>query len=344
MIARQVVLVGGLAVFAVLLGPGGLEAAPDTTAVRPVITGVSPERVTAGDTVVLWVAGMPLEPWRVRVSVDGEEVARQSFRIESAGEIHLTVGTRSSGGTRAGRGEWERKVVVHVGAIASTPASFTQIDWGVVGQPRVFIPVIVYLVLVSGTLWLLGGGTFQSTTGNLSLSKLQLGVWTLVFSFSYVLLAAVWRDFIPLTPGMLWLLGISSAMAVGAKAIAVKNDPKPLPRNRASRVCSEFHPLMGGYRCEIHRCQVLLWAIIVLVVYGLKLVGTMHLPDIPDVLLVLSGVSGGTYLGFKYPRTVVPSTVRSSLPSTGTADPSSRSSRRRRRPRRPGSENGGQRS
>ncbi|MCK4547293.1 MAG: IPT/TIG domain-containing protein [Candidatus Eisenbacteria sp.] len=297
----------GLALIVILIACAATPASamPDSSTAYHAITGISPTRVAAGDVVTIRGVGFPLAPWRTRLEVDGQEIPLQHFKIVSPAEIHLTLQAGGASGTSRVPGEREHSVVVWVDEQPSNTAIFTEIGWGVVTQPRVFIPILVYLVLLAGTLLLQGGGLFLSATGNLSLSKIQMGIWILLFSFSYVLLASIWRDFIPVTPGMLWLLGISSATAVGAKVIAKKNDPDPPLRSRASRICSEIHPTLGTYKCEIHRCQAMLWTLIVLVVYAVQLISTMHLPDIPGVLLILMGVGSGTYLGFKYPKTVV---------------------------------------
>jgi hypothetical protein len=308
----------------------------DSSAVYHAITEIYPTRAAAGDVVMIRGVGFPMAPWRTELEMDGQEVPLQHYEILSPMAIRLTLPAGTETGTLRAAGEWEHTVAVLVDGEPSNPASFTEVRWGVIAQPLVFVPVLIYLVVVIGSFLLMGGGLFQSATGNLSLSKIQMGIWILVFSFSYVLLAAIWRDFIPLTPGMLWLLGISSATAVGAKVIARKNDPTPPIRSRASRVCSEMHPTLGVYKCEIHRCQIMLWTLIVMVVFVVRLVSTLHLPDIPGVLLILMGVGGGTYLGFKYPKTVV------RMPSSGSSDkPQSGSKPWRKRPRRPRSSSSG---
>ncbi len=344
--ARRGAFGWGLLIAAVMAVSIPVRACADSTAVEVAITGVNPARAATGDTVVIRGAGFAVEPWRTQVTVDGKGISGQFVRIVSSTEIRLEVTAYETRGATKAPGETERAIVVWVDGKPSNPATFRQIDWRVLTQPRVFAPVIVYLLFVLGGLIFMGGGVFQSATGNLSLSKIQMGIWVLVFSFSYVLLASIWREFIPITSGMLWLLGISSATAVAAKAIAVKNDPTPKPRNRASRVCSELSPTSGAYRCELQRCQVLLWTLIVLVIFVVKLVSTLHLPDIPDVLLILMGVGSSAYLGFKYPKTIVLAppqrdAVRSgsaspprSAPATSGSSGSSGSSRRRRRPRR----------
>jgi len=316
------------------------SGSPDSTAVEAVITGMHPARVATGDKVTLSGAGFAPEPWRIQVTVDGKGIPNHYFEIESSTEIRIEIMDYETSGVEKASGETERAVVIWVDGRPSNPATFIQVDWRVVAQPRVFIPLIVYAVFVLGSLVFMGGGLFQSATGNLSLSKIQMGIWLIVFSFSYVLLASIWRDFIPITPGMLWLLGISSTTAVAAKAIAVKNDPTPRPRNRASRVCSELHPTLGTYRCEIHRCQVLLWTLIVLVIYVMKMISTLHLPDIPDVLLILMGVGSGAYLGFKYPKTIAVAPPqrdvrRSDARSSDAQSSRSNQPRRRRPPRKP---------
>ena len=104
-----------------------------------------------------------------------------------------------------------------------------------------------------------------------------------------------------ITNGMFWLMGISSATAVGAKAIALRDQGKPKPAN-PSKLLSDWSgdSCNGEYRPSLHRCQMALWTVVVATMFVVGVVTTMHLPDIPDQLLLLMGISGGTYLGFKY--------------------------------------------
>ena len=142
----------------------------------------------------------------------------------------------------------------------------------------------------------------KSETGELSLSKIQMALWTVMFSFSYVTLSVIFWEFLDITEGMFWLMGISSATAVGAKAIVLKNVNNGKKPSQPSRLLHDWDEASKEYRLSLHRCQIAIWTLIVAIIYLFKVHQTMHLQDIPNELLLLMGISGGTYLGFNYPK------------------------------------------
>jgi hypothetical protein len=174
-------------------------------------------------------------------------------------------------------------------------------SWNVVLEPHVLIALILYLVLIALIVFGVKATVFRSKTGQLSLSKIQMGIWTFVFGLAYVLVAAIKKEFIEITPGMFWMMGISSATAVGAKAIVLKNFDS-IDRDHPSTLLKDWNEDKKEYELSLHRCQISIWTLIVLVIYVTKLISTMELPDIPNNLLVLMGISGGAYLGCNYPK------------------------------------------
>jgi hypothetical protein len=202
---------------------------------------------------------------------------------------------------RKSAGEYERSVVVFVGEQQSASHTLTQLTWGVILKLRVLVALILYLAIVSAIVFSVNASVFRSETGQLSLSKIQMGMWTFIFGLAYVILAAIWKEFLDITDGMFWLMGISSTTAVGAKAIVLKNK-ESLDPDKPSALLSDYDKKSSTYRLSLHRCQIALWTLIILVIYVINLLNTMHFPDIPDKLLVLMGISGGTYLSFNYPK------------------------------------------
>ena len=272
---------------------------PTRTQDRPTIAFITPHTITRGDTITITGTNLSKNGARTIVRIDNHET--RHVEVLSSEKIKVFVNTDPKSEAKS-KGEYERVVVVIVDGQPSESCYLHQLTWRVILKPRVFIPLFLYLAAVA--LILFGverarGSVFRSKTGQLSLSKIQMGVWTFVFGLAYVVLAASWREFLDITEGMFWLMGISSATAVGAKAIVLKN-LKELDDSHPSRFLSDYDKESNNYRLSLHRCQIALWTLIVLVVYLVQLIGTMHFPDIPDKLLVLMGVSGGTYLGFNY--------------------------------------------
>lgn len=272
---------------------------PTLTKDLPTIQFITPRTITRGDTVTITGTNLSKSGARTIVKIDGDPA--EHVEVDSAEKIKVLVDTDPKPENRESAGEFKRSVVVIVGEQKSDPPyTLQQLSWEVVRKPRVWIAIALYLGIVALIVLGVRATVFKSATGKRSLSKIQMGVWTFAFGLAYVVLAAIWKEFLDVTDGMFWLMGISATTAVGAKAIVLKNEI--LDPQHPSRLLSDYNKKSGSYQLSLHRCQIALWTLIILVIYVIKLIGTMHLPDIPDRLLVLMGISGGTYLGFNYPK------------------------------------------
>lgn len=279
---------------------GSLSRADET----PRIISIKPAVITRGDTITITGENLGKEGAKTTVKIDDRKV---KFAEVEKGKM-LTASVDTDPDTAAavgGNGEYERAVTVAVGDDHSGTYAITQVtSWRVALKARVLVPLILYLVLVASIILGVKASVFKSKTGQPSLSKIQMGVWTFVFGLSYILLAAIHKEFLDITEGMFWLMGISSATAVGAKAIVLKNFDG-LEKGHPSTLCKDWNKDRkpdAGYELSLHRCQLAIWTLIVLVIYVIMLIDTMRLPDIPEKLLVLMGISGGAYLGFNYPK------------------------------------------
>ena len=52
----------------------------------------------------------------------------------------------------------------------------------------------------------------------------------------------------------------------------------------------------------LHRLQMLVWTVILGIVFVLKVLSNLAMPEFDATLLALMGISSGTYLGFKFPE------------------------------------------
>lgn len=57
-----------------------------------------------------------------------------------------------------------------------------------------------------------------------------------------------------------------------------------------------------GNGLSFHRLQVVMWTVILGVVFVWSVAQVMSMPEFPETLLILLGISAGTYLGFKIPE------------------------------------------
>lgn len=266
---------------------------------KPKILSITPKTITHGDTITIEGQGFSKDGATTIVKIDNQQI--EFKKVESKNKITVKVDTDPMPENIKTTGEYERSVVVAVDSQESQPYTVNQLTWDVVRKARVFVPALIYLALIGLIVLSIKGSVFRSETGRLSLSKIQMGIWTFVFGFSYILLCVIWKEFLDITKGMFWLMGISSATAAGAKAIIIKNVDK-LDKAHPSALVKDYNKETDTYTLSLHRCQIVIWTLIILAIYIIKLYDTMHLPDIPEKLLVLMGISGGTYLGFNFPK------------------------------------------
>ena len=53
---------------------------------------------------------------------------------------------------------------------------------------------------------------------------------------------------------------------------------------------------------SFHRFQICIWTIILVIVFIIAMYRNLAMPEFSPTLLTLMGISGGTYLGFKFPE------------------------------------------
>ena len=275
----------------------------------PTIRDVRPDTVVGLEEVTIFGSNFASNDGSVTtVWLDGQRLTEVS--INSGTEIVVVVSPnpapRASLEIDGSRGHFRRTLEVRVGAPDEDPncaasATFTHVTWAAALQPRVWAPVGLYLLTIVVILSRFRANLLRSETKQWSLSKIQMGLWTVLLSFWYVVLSAIRGEFMDITDGMFWLMGISSTTAVGAKAIVLKNLDR-IDSHNPSKLLSDYDPGIGSYRLSLHRCQIALWTAIVASMFVVTAATTMNLPDIPNQLLLLMGISGGAYLGFNFPQ------------------------------------------
>jgi len=135
-----------------------------------------------------------------------------------------------------------------------------------------------------------------------SLSKSQLGAWTVVISCTYVYLElckySSTSDISVTDTTVLALLGISAATATASSVINNSSGQQGV------QIPSEgfFKDIMSDQNgINIHRFQNVVWTIIALILYLGKVphVSCGELPTLDPSLIALTGISSATYLGLK---------------------------------------------
>jgi hypothetical protein len=53
---------------------------------------------------------------------------------------------------------------------------------------------------------------------------------------------------------------------------------------------------------SLHRFQIVIWTLVLGFIFWRPVYETLAMPEFPGTLLVLMGISNGTYIGFKFPE------------------------------------------
>ncbi len=150
---------------------------------------------------------------------------------------------------------------------------------------------------------------FRDDTGNptndlkapYSLSRVQLGFWTFIIVFSFLYIWAITGVLPNLTEDTLYLLGISVTTA-GASRVVERmsglNTATTAPLRQASG--SFWRDILTDANgMSIHRAQMVVWTLIIGMFFVRRSISDFSMPDLNDNLLILMGLSAGTYIGLK---------------------------------------------
>jgi hypothetical protein len=178
--------------------------------------------------------------------------------------------------------------------------------------------------------------------GTYSLGKSQSAFWGLVVALSFLGVWLVIGQMERIAPQVLILMGIGAATGLGSVIICNSNiaggigetedrakgrlsaDPiesdsdehdrwlaaqkLDVPRERHHAFSSEVSRGFWRDICDdgnglsFRRMQVVIWSVILGLVFIRSVSQVMTMPEFPETLLVLMGISSGTYLGLKIPE------------------------------------------
>jgi hypothetical protein len=190
------------------------------------------------------------------------------------------------------------------------------------------IAMVVMLVLLVRSDWLRDG-----SSGYYSLGKSQMAFWGVIVFVCVVAVLMVTGTLERIPPQTLGLLGISGATGLGSlligsdlkssptspkalraemNALAQKLETKTATPEETARfnflddlldrrhffrdICDD------GNGTSFHRVQVVVWTLLLGVVFVRSVAAVMSMPEFPESLLLLMGISNATYLGFKFPE------------------------------------------
>ena len=187
----------------------------------------------------------------------------------------------------------------------------TSIEFGVASNQQIGLTSAAGgLFVVGAFLWLATrSGALLDDKNYFSLGRSQMAFWGLLVFAAICSLWSVTRMLEPIPNAVLTLLGISAATGLGSVAIDSSkrvegSANKGKTRRGRRRGFSHFFSDIAndGNGLSIHRLQAGVWTLFLGWVFVHSVATRMSMPSFDDSLLILMGISSGTYLGFKFPE------------------------------------------
>ncbi|MHB8905475.1 MAG: hypothetical protein ACYC4T_14000 [Melioribacteraceae bacterium] len=274
-------------------------------------------QTTKGKSPVLFINGIPLADCRsLIVDVNRKELRFFLKRTDSSKAVWNTILGKPNALTKF--------VTLSVGPkdgppIPSNENKFTLIvirGW----QFWVFLPFFLVFLLVIYLLFRKTNLLRDSPTVNVpesmkrtfSLSRSQILFWTVLVLVSFVFIWVSTGDINTITDSVLILIGISSATALGARAIDSTNAANKSAIDAQDQTIkadatkydttsgSYWKDLLGGNSDDgIHRLQIVVWTLVLGIIFVCSVWSDLTMPDFNGTLLTMMGISSGTYIGFK---------------------------------------------
>lgn len=169
--------------------------------------------------------------------------------------------------------------------------------WYVVGIILIaaLLGILVWLSLKSSLLR--DGGSLAPEQRPYSLARTQFAIWLLLISSAYIFLWISTGELPVLTNSSLILLGISGGTSVIAKLIDNTQSLHVSSDRRSQHFLIDI--LSDEKGISIHRLQMLVFTLVIGVIFCHDVLVIFEMPDFDTNLLMLMGISSGTYAGFK---------------------------------------------
>lgn len=165
---------------------------------------------------------------------------------------------------------------------------------------------VLFFILVKKT-GIIKGENIKGDQNVYSLSRAQLAFWTFIIIFSFLYVYAVTGEITPITSSTLVLLSISMTTTAGATIIDSSRPGGSVGGvSKSQGFLKDIISDCNGV--SIHRFQMVVWTVILGVFFIRSVFSNLSMPQINDSMLVLMGISSGTYVGLKIPEKTIPAT------------------------------------
>ncbi len=168
--------------------------------------------------------------------------------------------------------------------------------WGIVSL-AVVLGMLVLLVFLSIRTNILRAPGSSPTLGKYrpyDIGRVQTAFWFFIVSTSYLCIWLITSDLDTLTPSVLGLMGISASTALGTRLISVDSSTSEAA---SAGFFTDIISDANGY--SFHRFQMVLWTFLLGIIFVASVYDNLAMPKFSGPLLVLMGISAGTYLGFE---------------------------------------------
>lgn len=159
-----------------------------------------------------------------------------------------------------------------------------------------------------------------------SLSRLQLYLWSVAIIIGFSAVFSSNLEIPDINPHLYMLMGVNLAASVAASGINTAKNILKNPGSSPDFVKDIFFDADASL--DLPRTQMFIWTIISLLAFVFLLIKSFYttpaLPDIPEGLIVLMGLSHGAYLGSKatapLPASAAPATLPAPAPDQAGSD------------------------
>lgn len=205
---------------------------------------------------------------------------------------------------------WEqRRVAISIGTDKEAWPSDVTVDFERIRTGWLFGWAILFIVMAALFFRYVRSSDIIRDTGTLnpvpppgtrkqySLGRTQMAVWTFIIAPALAFIFMVTWNAGAISNGVLVLMGISFSTTLLAAIQDNASPPKPSLGFWNDLIDDGTN--QTGPSPSIHRFQMVLFTIILVVIFVAKTAVGLVMPDFDPSLLALMGISNGTYLGFK---------------------------------------------
>lgn len=336
-IASLIALMGAAMLGLLPLGNGEAAAQPAPPPTPLVLSAVSPSQIKLGDLLELTVDGLDKKVDKEKYDADGLRLSLDDHTLQGLAPDSIDLTTNKVRfrivRTATDKAAWTdllgappiegvRKVSVGLTLdtthrVASGPQAATKITLAIFAPLRLWVGGGMLAIAIAVFIWLarttdivrdsrpavLQGGAKRPY----SLARCQMAFWFFLVLAAFFLIWLITGDYNGIvTQQTLVLIGISAATGMSSAAIdSSKSGTAPL----APIHTTFFDDLLTDANgITLHRYQMLAWTIALGFIFVFSTYETLATPDFDANLLILMGISSGTYLGFKLPEAVVKAT------------------------------------